>query len=94
MTSRVRWIEIEPSSNIVEWLEFPLNRTPYEVLGINQQASREEVRRAYRELVFRYHPDRNPEHRKSWAEFMTAELNIAYSILSDPGRRAGHDTQT
>lgn len=93
MNNRIKWIDIESQPAVVEWLEFPLNRTPYEVLGISERASLEEIRTAYKRLVFLYHPDRNSEQKKPWAEFMTAELNVAYSVLSNPARRAAYDRQ-
>jgi DnaJ-class molecular chaperone len=93
MNNQINWVELETSQPRVDWLEFPLNRTFYEVLGVQNGASPEEMRTAYRRLVFLYHPDRNPETKKSWAEFMTAELNIAYATLSDPEKKAAYDRQ-
>jgi curved DNA-binding protein CbpA len=65
---------------------------PYAVLGVPRNASQSEIRAAYRALAAKYHPDRhqgNPLNDLA-AEKLT-ELNLAYEILSDPGRRATHD---
>lgn len=65
---------------------------PYAVLGVARNASPEEIRAAYRELVARYHPDRhqgNPLEELAAAKL--AEINRAYEILSDPERRAAYD---
>jgi molecular chaperone DnaJ len=53
----------------------------YAVLGIRPGASSEEIKKAYRELVFRYHPDRNPGDQE--AETKIREINAAYEVLSD-----------
>jgi len=52
------------------------------------------VTRAYKDLVARYHPDRHQDNElKDLAEEKLAELNTAYEVLSDPGRRAAHDSR-
>ncbi|HET8930603.1 MAG TPA: J domain-containing protein [Acidimicrobiales bacterium] len=71
-------------------------RTHYQVLGIAEDASIEQIRRAYRALVRRYHPDHlgdratNP-HSKAEAEHHIRELNAAWQELRDPERRAHYD---
>jgi hypothetical protein len=60
----------------------------YEVLGIQEQATQQEIRNAYRDLVRKVHPDHNP-HPDAGAQ--TARLNDAYSVLSDARQRALHD---
>jgi curved DNA-binding protein CbpA len=63
---------------------------PYATLGIPRDASDEQVRRAYRRLAKRYHPDLHPGARSS--EQMR-RVNEAWEILSSPGRRARHDAE-
>ncbi len=61
----------------------------YEILGVPENASQEEIRKKYRELVRKYHPDinkNNPEAAKKMAE-----INEAYQVLSDPKKRAQYD---
>lgn len=71
-------------------------RTHYQVLGVAEDASLEQIRRAYRALVRRYHPDhlgdqaRNPRS-KAEAEHHIRELNAAWQELRDPERRARYD---
>lgn len=64
-------------------------RDYYEVLGVNRQASPAELKRAYRGLAMRYHPDRNPGDRESEDHFK--EIGEAYQVLSDPDRRQRYD---
>jgi molecular chaperone DnaJ len=63
-------------------------RDYYEVLGVGRSASGEEVRRAYRKLARRYHPDVN---REDGAEERFKEINEAYEVLADDDRRAAYD---
>lgn len=58
----------------------------YKVLGINEDASAEEIRKIYRKLAFQFHPDRNPGN-----EDMMKELNEAYAVLSDEKKRVQYD---
>ena len=61
----------------------------YEVLGVNREASMEEIKKAYRRLARQYHPDFNPED--SQAEIKFKEVQEAYDVLSDPQRRESYD---
>jgi molecular chaperone DnaJ len=63
-------------------------RDYYEVLGLDRSASEEEIKRAFRKLAFKYHPDRN---REDGAEERFKEINEAYEVLSDPEKRATYD---
>lgn len=66
----------------------------YDVLGVPPEASEDEIRRAYRQLVRTYHPDRHageaPEVRR-WAEERMRDLTAAWTELSDPYRRRQYD---
>lgn len=68
------------------------SKDPYEVLGVPRTASDEEIKKAYRELVKKYHPDRykgNP--LEDLAAEKMQEINEAYATLSDPGRRSRYN---
>jgi len=60
----------------------------YQVLGVSRDASQEEIKRAYRKLARKYHPDVNQE---SGAEDQFKELGEAYEVLKDPEKRAAYD---
>ncbi len=64
-------------------------RDYYEVLGINRDASEDEIKKAYRKLAMKYHPDRNPDNPKSEESFK--EAKEAYEILSDASKRTTYD---
>jgi molecular chaperone DnaJ len=69
-------------------------RDYYEVLGINKGASDEEIKKAYRKLAMKFHPDRvstMPEAEKKSAEEKFKELQEAYAILSDPQKKQIYD---
>jgi molecular chaperone DnaJ len=61
----------------------------YEVLGVPREASDEDIKKAYRKLVFEHHPDRNP-HRTD-ADERIREINVAYEIVGDPEKRKTYD---
>jgi len=65
-------------------------RDYYEVLGVNRDASADEIKRAYRALALKYHPDRNPDDKQGAAEKFK-EASEAYSILSNTDKRAQYD---
>ncbi len=64
-------------------------RDYYEVLGVSKNASKEEIRKAYRKLAMQYHPDRNPGDKEAEEKFK--EAAEAYEVLSDDSKRAKYD---
>jgi DnaJ-class molecular chaperone len=64
-------------------------RDPYDVLGVKREASAEEIRKAYRKLAKKHHPDLNPGNKSAEARFK--EISVAYDLLSDAEKRARFD---
>ncbi|KKQ73414.1 MAG: Heat shock protein DnaJ domain protein [Berkelbacteria bacterium GW2011_GWB1_38_5] len=65
-----------------------MNKDYYEVLGVSKNASPDEIKRAYRKLALRYHPDKNKDHSNG-ERFK--EINEAYQVLSNPQKKAQYD---
>jgi molecular chaperone DnaJ len=61
----------------------------YATLGVDRQASADEIKKAYRKLALQYHPDKNPGDKRAEERFK--EINEAYAVLSDPEKRAHYD---
>lgn len=61
----------------------------YKILGVERNASEDDIRKAYRKLAMKYHPDRNPNDKQAEEHFK--EINEAYQVLSDVKKRAHYD---
>ncbi len=65
-------------------------KNPYEVLGISKEATDDDIKKAYRQLALKYHPDHNQGSKESEEKFK--EINSAYETLVDPEKRKTYDT--
>ncbi len=61
----------------------------YNILGINRSATQDDIKKAFRQLAKKYHPDRNPDNPN--AEDMFKKITEAYDVLSDPEKRSNYD---
>ena len=64
-------------------------RDYYEVLGVDKNASEDEIKKAYRKLAIKYHPDKNPDDKNAEEKFK--EAAEAYDVLHDPNKRKQYD---
>ena len=65
-------------------------RDYYEVLGVDKSASEDEIKRAYKKMARKYHPDLNPDNKEAEEKFK--EVNEAYEVLSDADKKARYDS--
>lgn len=66
-----------------------MSKDLYKILNVNKDASQEEIKKVYRKLSMKYHPDRNPDDKEAENKFK--EISAAYTVLSDPKKRADYD---
>ena len=93
----VNYFSINPVMFLLQWLALllwlslpllSLSKDYYKVLGLKKGAKTEEIKKAFRKLALKYHPDKNKE-KGAEEEFM--KLSEAYNILSDPKKRKDYD---
>lgn len=68
-----------------------MGRDYYQILGISKNASLDEIKKAYKKLALKYHPDRNSEENKEAAQKKFVEINEAYEVLSDEEKKKIYD---
>ena len=61
----------------------------YETLGVSKTATQDEIKKAYRTLAFKYHPDRNPDNPEAEEKFK--QISAAYDVLGDESKRKNYD---
>ena len=67
-----------------------MSKDYYKILGIQKSASPDEIKKAYRKLALKWHPDKNPDNQEE-AQSKFQEINAAFEILSDPEKKKMYD---
>ncbi len=86
------WEEVRAQ---LKWASYP-GETYYDVLGVSRAATQDEIKKAYREKITQYHPDRfvnQSEVLRIRAEKISKKLNEAYGVLADPDKRREYDSE-
>jgi curved DNA-binding protein CbpA len=94
--AEIKWRDLSSTDNqakrqFFRWTEIQPRPSLYDLLEVSSTASLEVIKAAYRVLMEKHHPDKNPGHRRSWAEEISRELNHAYAVLSNPQKRREYD---
>ena len=66
-----------------------MTKNYYDILGVDKNASEDEIKKAYRKMAMKYHPDRNPDNSEAEAKFK--EAAEAYDVLSNPEKKSNYD---
>lgn len=66
-----------------------MNKDYYQILGVNKGSSKDEIKKAYRKMVMKYHPDKNPDNKEAEVKFK--EAAEAYEVLSDDNKKSNYD---
>ena len=67
-----------------------MNTDYYKILGVDKKAGSEDIKKAYRKLALKYHPDKNPGNKDAEEKFK--KINEAYAVLSDSEKRKQYDS--
>jgi len=92
----IKWRDLNSTTSrftaqSLQWTDIQPAPIYYDVLQVSSAASPEVIRAAYRALMEKHHPDKNPESRRHIAEEIARLLNEAYAVLSDPQKRKEYD---
>ena len=91
ITIHLSYVRIHQRKNKIIRFPLRLELSHYKTLGVSERASQEEIKKAYRELAKKYHPDKNANNSDAEARFK--EVSLAYNVLSSPERRAEYDAE-
>merc|ERR1712086_841893 len=87
MTSCIR----QRAPGVVPDADAPRTGSHYDTLGVSRDATTRDIRKAYRTLALKWHPDKHPEADRAAAERKFIQIGAAYEVLSDDHKRAAYD---